>query len=284
MLLWHHSYYHYYDYYYDCHTLTTHTTTTTTTTTSTPSPQIPTGSAAPRPQGCPQGLSSLSSADRATDVDQGLKSIPSGNASGVRHPSINAGDCLHREVESPVVRRVSVQGDLYEPRIYLGESQALPSDEVNMPELDVTLHGCKGGPVMGIPREPLVCSPRGSNLGASGDPLGVTSLRCVAEELKAASVTIDPKEVLKEFVTRFQHRADPKPKVPGGTKKPEAKHFALGTHPITPPLEVTRPPGLGTREYPHLSSIVPPRHEEKVIAQSNRNSTIKRNMRCLFGQ
>ena len=76
----------------------------------------------------------------------------------------------------------------------------------------------------------------------------LTSLRCVAEELKAESVTIDLKEVLKEFVTRFQRRVDPKSKVPGGTQKPEAKHFFMGAPPITPTRTMTSSPGLGTRE------------------------------------
>ena len=63
----------------------------------------------------------------------------------------------------------------------LGESGASPPDEVSMPELDVTLHGCKGGPVMGVPRDSLVHLPRVSSLGTSGDSPEVTSLRSVAE-------------------------------------------------------------------------------------------------------
>ena len=44
------------------------------------------------------------------------------------------------------------------------------------------------------------------------------------------------------------------------------------------------PPGLGNREYPSLSSAVPPRHEEKTTAQNNLSTTVKRDMRYLFGQ
>ena len=67
---------------------------------------------------------------------------------------------MHREVESPVRRvRVGAQESTEQDR---GESGALPSDEVSMPELDVTLHGCKGGPVMGVLRDSLVYSPRES--------------------------------------------------------------------------------------------------------------------------
>ncbi len=73
------------------------------------------------------------------------------------------------------------QGNLQVSKQDLGESEARSSDEVNMPELDVTLHGCRGGPVTGIPRDPLVCSPRVSNLGTSGDPPEVTSIRSVIE-------------------------------------------------------------------------------------------------------
>ena len=110
-----------------------------------------------------------------------------------------------------------------------------------------------------------------------------TSIRSVAEEPREAKEkTKDPKEVLREFVNKFQHRASPKPKyvyhkVPLGTLIPEAKHFTLGTPPVTPTRTLTSPPGLGTREYPILSPKVPPRHEEKVIPQNHRALIIKNN-------
>ncbi len=123
--------------------------------------------------------------------------------------------------------------------------------------------------------KPANQSPRLASLRPKADvkPTRDSSPGGGSEAEAAASVTTDPKEVLKRFVTRF-----------GPALKPEVKHFSLGTPPISPPREVTSPPGLGTREYPILSPKVPPRHEEKVIAQSNRNSTIKRNMRSIFGQ
>ncbi len=60
-----------------------------------------------------------------------------------------------------------MQGNLQELKRDLGESGVLPPDEVSMPELDATLHGCKGGPVMGVPRDSLVYSARASCEGNS---------------------------------------------------------------------------------------------------------------------
>ena len=113
-------------------------------------------------------------------MDQGLKlKIPTGQ-SAASGQTYNSGRWLASGDGKPHWDSMR-QGNLSEPKQDLGESEALSSDEVNMPELDVTLHGCKGGPVMGIPREPLVCSPRVSSLGTTGDPLEVTSVRSVAE-------------------------------------------------------------------------------------------------------
>ena len=103
--------------------------------------------------------------------------IPLGTTAAVSH-RMSEGDCLDREVVSPTW---PVTGTLQSQTLRRGESVALSTDEVNTQELDVTLHGCRGGPVTGTPRESLVCSPRVSSLGTSGNPPEVTSVRSVAE-------------------------------------------------------------------------------------------------------
>ena len=111
------------------------TTTTILTTTTTTTTQGPTSST---------GASRIESSPSASRLPQLKVNIPSGIATGPRQP-IRKGGFLDREVVSPI-RRVSVQGNLQEPMFDLGESEAVSSDEVNMPELGATLHGCKGGP------------------------------------------------------------------------------------------------------------------------------------------
>ena len=74
------------------------------------------------------------------------------------------------------------------------------------------------------------------------------------------------------------------------------EHFLMSTPsqgdpPVTPPRTrehaaayATPPPapGLGYVEYPHLSAKVPPRHEDKNIAQRNLAAS-RKNMTYLFG-
>ena len=103
----------------------------------------------------------------------------------------------------------------------------------------------------------------------------------VGKEATAEEETKDPKKLLQEFVDRFQHKANPTPKV---AMKHEAKHFTMGTPPVTPERSPAGPPGLGTRVFSVISPTVPLRHEEKIIAQNNRAMIIKKNMKCLFGQ
>jgi len=139
-------------------------TTTTTTTTSTPSSQIPTGSAAPRPQ----GLSSMSSADRATVVDQGLKFIPPGR-SAASVQTYNSGRLLapgggkpHWDMSTDMSGQVNLS-DLKRDR---GESVEAnnPADEVS----GATGTRC-GVPVEGFPSGDSVAhSPRVSSLRTAG--------------------------------------------------------------------------------------------------------------------
>ena len=81
---------------------------------------------------------------------------------------------------------VSMEGDVQSPRCERGESVALSTDEVSAQQLDVTLHGCRGGPAVEAdpPGNPVARSPRVSNLGNSRlEESEATSVRCVAEDL-----------------------------------------------------------------------------------------------------
>ena len=123
-----------------CATVTMITTTTTTTTSRPPtssrtSPQDPTGPAV-RASNEDQGLKgSMSSADRATDVDQGLKSIPPGlSAASVQ--TYNSGRLLAPGGGKPhwdSSMDMSGQGNLSDPKRDLGESVEAnnPADEVS---------------------------------------------------------------------------------------------------------------------------------------------------------
>ena len=71
--------------------------------------------------------------------------IPTGGAAGPRQP-MRVGDCLDREVVSPT-RRVSV-GTQEKSERDRGESAASTADEVKTTQLDVTSHGCEGGPAI----------------------------------------------------------------------------------------------------------------------------------------
>ena len=67
------------------------------------------------------------------------------------------------------------------------------------------------------------------------------------------------------------------------------QHYVMATPPGPDRTAVAReglchpPPGLARTEYPELSSDLPPRHEERTIAQRNL-SAAKKNLKSLFGQ
>jgi len=103
--------------------------------------------------------------DLKVEIPPGLAAVPcQAYASG---RLIGSGDRKPHLASS--MHDVSMEGDVQSPRCERGESVALSTDEVSAQQLDVTLHGFRGGPAIeGDPSgDPVACSPRVSNLGNS---------------------------------------------------------------------------------------------------------------------